>query len=57
MRAKIKTITAVGLVFVGVITYLGINIAKNFNYLDLAYMLFIIGCFIRYIYLKIETHV
>ena len=57
MRTKIKTIPAVGLVFVGVITYLGINIAKNFNYLDLAYMLFIIGCFIRYIYLKIETHV
>ena len=56
MRTKIKTITAVGLVFVGGITYLGINIAENFNYLDLAYMLFIIGCFIRYIYLKIETH-
>ncbi len=57
MRAKIKTITAVGLMFLGVIIYLGINIINNFNYLDLAYMLFITGCFIRYIYLKIETHV
>ncbi len=34
------------------ISILTINVVNNFNYLDFIYLLFIIGCLIRYIYIK-----
>lgn len=39
--------------FVLCITLLIVNIINKFNYLDLAYLLFFIGCFFRYIYIKV----
>lgn len=37
------------------ITLLLINVINSFNYLDLFYLLFFIGCFIRYIYIKVTN--
>lgn len=49
-----KKETAVFVSFFAVcISILMINIIINFNYLDFIYLLFIIGCLFRYIYIKI----
>ena len=47
-----KQINEIGVMFVIIIIYLSVSIINEFNYLDLAYLLFIIGCFIRFIYIK-----
>lgn len=54
MIIKNKAVGITSLLFVVVILVLTFNIVKQFDILDLAYLLFIIGCFIRYIYIK--TH-
>lgn len=54
MITKDKESSIIGLFFVGLILILTINVVINFAILDLAYLLFIVGCFIRYIYIK--TH-
>lgn len=47
-----KHINEVGMMFVLVIIYLSINLVNKFNYLDLTYLLFMIACFIKFIYIK-----
>ena len=48
-----KKETAVFVSFFAVcIIMLILSVINNFNYLDFIYLLFIIGCFIRYIYIK-----
>ena len=54
MIAKNKAVGITSLLFVVVIFVLTSNIIKKFDILDFAYLLFIIGCFGRYIYIK--TH-
>ena len=49
-----KNISLVSLLFALIIVVLSINVISKFTYLDFAYLLFMIGCFIRYIYIK--TH-
>lgn len=51
-----KHISGIGVMFVLIIIYLTMSIINKFNYLDLAYLLFIIGCFIRFIYIKKFDH-
>ena len=51
-----KHISGIGVMFVLIIIYLSINIINKFNYLDLAYLLFMITCFIRFIYIKKIEH-
>ena len=51
-----KQISGIGVMFVLIIIYLTMSIINKFNYLDLAYLLFIIGCFIRFIYIKKIEH-
>ncbi len=47
-----KQISGIGVMFVLVILYLSISIINEFNYLDFAYLLFMISCFIRFIYIR-----
>lgn len=47
-------ITAVGLMFGGIIIYLIITLHNKFNLIDFSYLLFIIGCLARYVYLKLS---
>ena len=54
MITKNKSVGIVSMLFVVVIVVLTFSIVKQFDVLDLAYLLFIIGCFLRYIYIK--TH-
>ena len=49
---KSKTNNIISLLFVVTIFVLTINLINKFTYLDLLYLLFIVGCFIRYIYIK-----
>ena len=51
-----KHISGIGVMFVLIIIYLTMSIINKFNYLDLAYLLFIIACFIRFIYIKKIEH-
>ena len=51
---KSKTINVVSLLFAIMIFVLTFNLINKFTYLDLLYLLFIIGCFIRYIYIKVH---
>ncbi len=37
------------------ITLLTVSVIVKFNYLDLVYLLFLIGCLIRYIYIKVTN--
>ena len=51
-----KHISGIGVMFVLIIIYVSINIIDKFNFLDFAYLLFMIICFIKFIYIKkIET--
>ncbi|MBR3362962.1 MAG: hypothetical protein IKG40_03450 [Bacilli bacterium] len=52
MVTKYKAVGIASLLFVVVIFILAFNITRNFDILDLAYLLFIIGCFMRYIYIQ-----
>ncbi len=54
MITKNKEVGITSLLFVVVIFVLTFNLLNQFDILDLAYLLFIIGCFIRYIYIKIH---
>ncbi len=45
-------ISFIGVMFVVGITYLSTIVILNFNLLDFTYLLFIIGCFIRFIYIR-----
>ena len=51
-----KHISGIGVMFVLVIIYLSINIIYKFNYLDFAYLIFMVICFIRFIYIKKLEH-
>ena len=51
-----KHISGIGVMFVLIIIYLTMSIINKFNYLDLAYLLFIIASFIRFIYIKKIEH-
>lgn len=44
----------ISLSFVILIVLLTIGVIIKFQILDFAYLLFVIGCFIRYIYIKIH---
>ncbi|MCI9586022.1 MAG: hypothetical protein HFH45_05275 [Bacilli bacterium] len=44
----------ISLSFVILIVLLTIGVIIKFQILDFAYLLFIIGCFVRYIYIKIN---
>ncbi len=52
MTTKDNKLGVIGISFVAVIIYLSASVINKFDYLDLAYLLFIIGCFIRFIYIK-----
>ena len=54
MITRNKEVGIMSLLFVVVILFLTFSIIKNFDILDLVYLLFMIGCFVRYIYIK--TH-
>ena len=54
MITKHKAVDITSLLFVVMIFVLIYNIISKFEILDFAYLLFVIGCFIRYIYIK--TH-
>ena len=45
-------ISFIGVMFVVGITYLSTEVLLDFNILDLAYLLFIVGCFFRFIYIR-----
>lgn len=51
-----KNISGIGVMFVFIIFYLTMSIIDKFNYLDFVYLLFIIGCFIRFIFIKKEQN-
>lgn len=53
---KNKKETVVFLAFFALcITLLLISVIVEFNYLDLVYLLFLVGCLIRYIYIKVTN--
>lgn len=54
MLIKDKQSVIITLGFVVLILLLVVNIICEFNILDLSYLLFMIGCFIRYIYIKLH---
>jgi len=47
-----NNISLISKLFVVGITYLSTRLIIKFNSLDLAYFLFIIGCFIRFLYIR-----
>ncbi len=53
MIANKKEIAVFVSFFAVCIIFLSFNVINNFNYLDFIYLLFMIGCLIRYIYIKI----
>lgn len=54
MLTKNKAVSITSLIFVVIICGLTFSVISKFEVLDFAYLLFIIGCFARYIYIK--TH-
>lgn len=54
MLIKDKQSAIITLGFVVLILLLVVNIICKFTILDLSYLLFILGCFIRYIYIKVH---
>lgn len=45
-------ISFIGLMFVVGITYLSTEVILDFNTIDLLYLIFIVGCFIKFIYIR-----
>lgn len=54
MLAKDKECGIISILFVAIIVFLVIDIVNKFTLIDFAYLIFIVGCFIRFIYIK--TH-
>lgn len=54
MITKDRASSVISLLFVGFILVLGINLVSHFTLVDFAYLIFLIGCFARFIYIK--TH-
>ena len=54
MITEDKVSSVVFLSFVVIITLLSVSVITKFTLLDFAYLLFLVGCFIRFIYIK--TH-
>lgn len=54
MILKDKESSTIALGFIVLILFLTVNVISKFTFLDLAYLLFMIGCFIRYIYIKLH---
>ncbi|MBQ9011493.1 MAG: hypothetical protein IJ093_02470 [Bacilli bacterium] len=54
MITKDKTSSIISTLFLGVIALLVLNVVTNFEIIDILYLIFIISCYIRYIYIK--TH-
>jgi hypothetical protein len=52
MTTNNKNVSFISVVFVVLISYLSTNIISRFNYLDLIYLLFIVACFFKQIYLN-----
>ncbi len=50
-----KRLDVMHLVFGVGIMILVVNLLITFNLIDLIYLLFVIGCYIRFIFLKIES--
>lgn len=47
-----NNISFISVMFVVGITYLSTEVILNFNSIDLVYLIFIVGCFIRFIYIR-----
>lgn len=54
MITKDKTSSVVFLSFVVIIALLIVTVINKFTLLDFAYLMFLVGCFIKFIYIK--TH-
>ncbi len=54
MITKDRASSIISLLFVMIIIVLIINLISQFALIDLAYLMFLIGCFVRFIYIK--TH-
>ncbi len=54
MITKHKKDIIIGSVFVAIIIFLILDVIKKASLIDVVYLIFIVGCFIRFIYIK--TH-
>lgn len=54
MITKDRASSIISLLFIGIILVLTINLVSQFTFVDFAYLIFLIGCFARFIYIK--TH-
>ena len=54
MITKDKTSSIISISLLAVILVLAYNLINKFDLLDLSYLLFLLGCLIRFIYIKIH---
>ena len=54
MITKDRASSIISLLFIGIILVLTINLVSQFTFVDFAYLIFLIGFFARFIYIK--TH-
>jgi len=52
MILKDKESSTIALGFIVLILFLIVNVISKFTLLDFAYLIFMIGCFIKYIYIN-----
>lgn len=51
-----KSISGIGVMFVLIIFYLTMNVIEKFNFLDFCYLLFIVGCYVKFIFIRKEQN-